>query len=80
MTTKSMSAPLKIKRAPAVTMVIRWLLGIPRLDVSKLRYCWCNTHERHCSPNGCDPRLGGITMPCQVVDLTGIAIIEEDKA
>lgn len=48
---------------------------------------WCNTHQRkaeaiytkgisagdHC----CAPNLGGIMMPCQCVNLTGIAEIIE---
>lgn len=49
---------------------------------------WCNTHRRqathiHRKTYGrtveirhvCDPRLGGIMIPCQCVDLTGIAEI-----
>ena len=34
---------------------------------------WCNTHEREASE--CSWR-GGILLPCRVVDLTGIAVIE----
>lgn len=52
---------------------------------------WCNTHQRkaifvsftnrrlslyieHC----CNPQLGGITMPCSCVNLTGICEITEE--
>lgn len=51
---------------------------------------WCNAHERRAThifldnrstPNTarlcCDPKLGGIMIPCRCVDLTGIAEIEE---
>lgn len=39
---------------------------------------WCNSHERPATvvENGkrrCDPTLGGILLPCFVVDLTGQA-------
>lgn len=38
------------------------------------RVWWCNTHQREAiNARGCDPKLGGILMPCRVVDLTGIA-------
>lgn len=50
---------------------------------------WCNSHQREATyknphkkniqgPMICDPNLGGILLPCNVVDLTGIAeIIDE---
>lgn len=48
---------------------------------------WCNTHRRQAThihrktmragltteEHVCDPKLGGIMIPCQCVDLTGIA-------
>lgn len=46
------------------------------------RNWWCNTHQRPatCIIEGkhrCDPRLGGIMLSCDVVNLDGIAEIEE---
>lgn len=50
------------------------------------RLWWCNTHQRRATytrlsdrswRHVCDPRLGGITIPCQVVDLTEDFEIEE---
>lgn len=49
---------------------------------------WCNTHRRRAThlierlgqDRGkpcCDPKLGGITMPCFTVDLTGLAELIE---
>jgi hypothetical protein len=50
---------------------------------------WCNMHGRRathivkkpgysCDGNHhCDPKLGGITMWCDCVNLTGIATLEE---
>ncbi len=46
---------------------------------------WCNSHEREATARDkdgkprCDPSLGGILLPCFVVDLTGIAEIVEDE-
>jgi hypothetical protein len=37
---------------------------------------WCNTHQRETSDaNHCVP-FHGIMLPCRVVNLTGIAVIE----
>jgi len=48
---------------------------------------WCNIHQRRAThvavkpgfaidgKHWCDPELGGITMACSCVDLTGIAEI-----
>ncbi len=44
---------------------------------------WCNHHRRratHIGPHGnhcCDPKLGSIMIPCNTVELTGIAEIIE---
>lgn len=53
------------------------------LITTKEETWWCNTHERkatdidehgeHC----CDPNLAGITLSCNCVNLTDIAIIEK---
>lgn len=51
---------------------------------------WCNTHNRKAThlreeigPDRgkpcCDPKLGGIMMPCACVDLTGLVEIDEIK-
>ena len=43
-------------------------------------FWWCNSHKRkatHLDKNGrirCDPKLGGITLPCFVVFLDDIEI------
>ncbi len=45
---------------------------------------WCNSHGRkatHVDEDGrhrCDPKLGGIMLPCMAVNLTGIAEIVDD--
>lgn len=49
---------------------------------------WCNTHERRATYmcrqtnlrpyHRCDPKLGGILLPCSAVNLTGIAEIEDE--
>lgn len=41
---------------------------------------WCNTHQRQAkTPHDCyDGHRGGITMPCRIVDLTGIAEIVDE--
>jgi hypothetical protein len=46
------------------------------------RLYWCNSHQRRATHvntyNGflsCDPNLGGILLPCDVVDLTDEAEI-----
>lgn len=44
---------------------------------------WCNVHQRKATyvkngKRGCDPHLGGIMIPCECVNLTGIAIIEDE--
>lgn len=49
---------------------------------------WCNSHRRratHVASGGgygagkhvCDPKLGGILLPCFAVDLTGLVEIED---
>lgn len=52
---------------------------------------WCNSHRRQAThiqrktqrdgrvfeEHVCDPKLGGILLPCRCVDLTGIAEIEQ---
>ena len=43
---------------------------------------WCNTHERKATASRdgkpcCDRNLAGITMPCRVVDLTGLVEVIE---
>jgi hypothetical protein len=48
------------------------------------RLYWCNSHQRRALPEPdeqgrrwCDPRLGGILLPCQVVDLTDEVEIDD---
>ena len=47
-----------------------------RLDGKDARIYWCNAHQRRATgidTRGkpcCDPKLGGILLPCDVVDLT----------
>jgi len=48
------------------------------------RLLWCNSHgrranhvDRHGKPR-CNPKLGGLAIPCLVVDLTDIAEIDEE--
>lgn len=55
------------------------LISAASLEVAKSNVLfWCNTHQRRAiGLSGCDPRLGGIMMPCQCVELTGIAEIVE---
>lgn len=41
---------------------------------------WCNSHQReadfeYLGRRMCNPRLGGIMIPCRVVNLTGDAVI-----
>ena len=44
------------------------------------RQYWCNSHQRRAaSLKGCAPGQGGITLPCFVVDLTGIAEIVDEE-
>ena len=49
---------------------------------------WCNSHQRrathmyfHAGHNGvfhcCDPKLGGIMLPCRSVNLTGEVELED---
>lgn len=44
---------------------------------------WCNAHNRFATQKGkdglyrCDSNLPGLMITCQVVDLEGIAVIEE---
>lgn len=44
---------------------------------------WCNSHGRRAEYllkkkyHVCDPKLGGIMIPCIAVNLTGIAELEE---
>lgn len=44
---------------------------------------WCNRHGRRAeylfkkTEHVCDPKLGGIAIPCVAVNLTGIVEIEE---
>lgn len=46
------------------------------LDHSSRLY-WCNAHRRQAVNRfGCDPNLGGILLPCRVVDLTEECTIE----
>ena len=46
---------------------------------------WCNAHQREATataPDGrprCDPSLGGLACPCDVVDLEGIAEIVDRR-
>lgn len=46
---------------------------------------WCNSHQRRATYidelgwHHCDPKLPGIMIPCQCVNLTGIAEIEDDS-
>lgn len=52
---------------------------------------WCNAHQRPATHIGrkpgfaidrkhhCDPQLGGIMIPCDCVNLTGIAEIVESE-
>ena len=43
------------------------------------RTLWCNSHQREAlNEKGCDPKLAGILLICNVVDLTGIAEIYEE--
>jgi len=48
--------------------------------VNLSRKYWCNTHQReatHITINGklcCDPKLGGILLPCSVVILEDVEI------
>ena len=48
------------------------------------RLFWCNSHQRkatHVDTHGkpeCNPELGGIMIPCRVVDLTDKVEIHED--
>ena len=49
----------------------------------KDRLWWCNSHERKATwvnlkgERECDPLLGGILIPCVVVDLTDEVEIED---
>ena len=50
---------------------------------------WCNSHGRratyiwwndyHPKTHCCDPKLGGILLPCTCVELTGQVELEESK-
>jgi hypothetical protein len=56
----------------------------PEGKVVEPRLFWCNAHGRradHVNARGlpcCDPSLGGILLPCEVVDLTGEVEVVED--
>lgn len=48
------------------------------------QFWWCNVHKRRATYFydsivyvRCDPKLGGIMLPCQCVNLTGIAEITD---
>ena len=42
---------------------------------------WCNTHQRPAlNEKYCDPNLGGILLPCSVVNLTGEAEIVRSRS
>ena len=48
-----------------------------------MRIWWCNSHERMATFRQgtkyiCDPKLGGITLPCFTVNLTGQVEIVDD--
>lgn len=68
------------------------LLGLGDVPPEK-QFWWCNVHQRQAThfeyfnDDGgrvasfrvtCDPKFGGIMIPCQCVNLTGIAEITED--
>ena len=48
------------------------------------RLFWCNSHQRKATHINmynhtmvCDPKLGGIMLPCSVVDLTDECVLDE---
>lgn len=42
---------------------------------------WCNAHQRQAAnAKACNPKLGGILLPCHVVDLTGIAELTDERS
>lgn len=59
---------------------------MPVYDTSRDRELWwCNAHQRQATffdgssaSLRCDPKLGGIMIPCDCVDLTGIAEIVDE--
>lgn len=44
------------------------------------REFWCNSHQRLSTLQGCDRKQGMLAISCDIVELTGIACIEQTPA
>lgn len=67
---------------------LRAAMESARKEVARKEIWWCNTHQRKADSiyergvfkgeHRCSPKLGGIMIPCECVELTGIAEIVDE--